>query len=128
MQKEEAKRSSVQTGRLLRLADDLAFRDHRTLGLLGTLSADEWVESLRIQADLAPDVAAERLQILACNRHGRVDVTQVFGTMREGGPFENVFVDVIVTGGEHIQGFEVFDVGAADQALARFAELCARST
>jgi hypothetical protein len=109
------------------LADDLAFRDLRTLGLLGTLGADQWVESLRVQADLAPDVAAERLQILAWNRHGRVDVTRVFGTMREGGPFENVFVDVIVTGGDHIQGFEVFDVGDAAQALARFEELCSEA-
>jgi ketosteroid isomerase-like protein len=112
-------------GQRASLADDLTFRDHRTLGLLGTLGGDEWVESLRIQADLAPDVAAERLQILAWNCHGRVDVTRVFGTMREGGPFENVFVDVIVTGGDRIRRFEIFDVGAADQALARFAELCA---
>ena len=49
-------------GQRASLADDLTFRDHRTLGLLGTLGGDEWVESLRIQADLAPDVAAEQLR------------------------------------------------------------------
>ena len=45
--------------------------------------------------------------------------------MREGGPFENIFVRVMVTYGDRIRRCEIFDVGAADQALARFAELCA---
>ncbi|MBI3768882.1 MAG: hypothetical protein HY271_10370 [Deltaproteobacteria bacterium] len=97
--------------------------DRCTLGLLDSLGADQWVESLRILADLAPDVAGEELQILAWNRHGRVAVGRVFGTMREGGSFENVFVGVIVTDGDRIKDYEVFDVGDADQALARFEEL-----
>jgi hypothetical protein len=50
---------------------------------------------------------------------------RVFGTVREGGPFENVLVRVIVTAGDHIQRIEFFDIGDADQALARFDELCA---
>jgi hypothetical protein len=107
------------------LADDLVLRDHRTQGLLDTFGADQWVESLRIQADLAPDLAGEKPQILAWNRHGRVDVIRVFGTMREDGPFENVFVGVFTTGDDRIRSYEIFDVDAADQALARFAELCA---
>jgi hypothetical protein len=109
------------------LAHDLVFRDHRTLGLLGTLDRDQWVESLRAQTDLAPEVDAEHLHILCWNGRGRVDMARVFGTIREGGPFENVFVRVMVTNGNRIQRCDVFDVGAADQALARFAELCAHS-
>jgi hypothetical protein len=101
------------------------FRDHRTLGMMGELRSDEWVESLRVQADLAPDVAVETLRILVWNRYGRVEVSRVFGTLRDGGPFENVLLRVMVTNGDRIQHFEVFNVGDADQALARFDELCA---
>ena len=104
--------------------DDLVFHDHRTLGF-GALGRDEWIESLRVLTDLAPGWGGETFRILAWDRHGRVDVNRRFGTLRDGGPFETVFVRVIVTDGNRIQGYEIFDVGDADQALARFAELCA---
>jgi hypothetical protein len=110
------------------LADDLALRDHRILGLGKTLlSRHEWIESLRAQRALAPDMRGEPLRILAWNRHGCVDVQRIAGTMPDGGgPFENVFVRAIVTGGDRIRRFEVFDVADADRALARFDELCSR--
>ena len=60
------------------------------------------------------------------NRHGRVDGCRMFGTLRDGGPFEIVFLRVLETDGDHIQRYEIFDVDAADAALARFAELCAQ--
>lgn len=41
-----------------------------------------------------------------------------------GGPFENIIVGVAVTAGNRLQRYEFFDVGDADQALARFEELC----
>jgi class 3 adenylate cyclase/tetratricopeptide (TPR) repeat protein len=107
------------------LVDDFVFRDDRTLGLLGALGPDEWVESMRVQADRAPDVDVEAPRILTWNRHGRVDVSRVFGTLRDGGPFENVLLRVMVTDGDRIRRMEVFDVGDADRALTRFAELCA---
>jgi hypothetical protein len=69
-------------------------------------------------------VDVETPQILAWNRHGRVDVTRVYGTMQDGGPFENVFVRVLLVVGDRIQDYEVFDVGDAERALARFEELC----
>ena len=107
------------------LADDVVFRDHRTLGLLGVLRRDEWIESLRVQADLAPDSDVETLWIIAWNRHGRVEVSRTFGTIRDGGPFENVFLRVMVANGDRIQHFELFDVGDAERPRARFEELCA---
>jgi len=107
------------------LADDFVLHDHRTLGLLGTLRSDEWVESMRVQADLAPDSDVETLRIIAWNRHGRVEMSRVFGTMRDGGLFENVLLRVLVTDGDRIQRFDAFDIGDADQALACFEELCA---
>jgi ketosteroid isomerase-like protein len=105
------------------LADDFVLRDHRTLGL-GALGREEWIESLRVLADLAPGWSLETMRILAWNRHGRVDVSRHFGTTRDGGPFENIFVRVIVTGGDRIQSNDTFDVADADRALARFEELC----
>ena len=85
----------------------------------------EWIESLRVMTDLAQGWGGETFRILAWNRHGRADVNRQFGTLRDGGPLETVFVRVIVTDGDRIQRYEVFDVGDTDQALARFAELCA---
>jgi hypothetical protein len=80
---------------------------------------------MRTLVDLAPDVDLESFQILAWNCHGRVDVNRVTGTWPHGGgPFENAILRVIVTDGARVQHFEFFDVGDADQALARFAELC----
>jgi ketosteroid isomerase-like protein len=107
------------------LADDAVLHDRRTPGIIGVLGRDEWIESWRVLADLAPDVDYEWFRILAWNRHGRVAVARMFGTRRDGGPFENVVVAVVLTDGDRIQRYEFFDVGDADQALARFAELCA---
>jgi hypothetical protein len=55
-------------------------------------------------------------------------VSRVFGTIQHAGPFENVLLRVIVTDGDRIQHFEFFGVGDADQAMARFEELCAART
>jgi hypothetical protein len=106
------------------LGPDAAFHDHRPLSL-GDLSGYQWVEALRVQVELAPDVQAEVLRILAWNRHGRVEVVRRFGTLRDGGPFENVFVVIELTEGDHVPHYEVFDVADAGRALARFDELCA---
>ncbi len=83
---------------------------------------------MRVLTDLAPDVEAELFRILTWNRHGRVDMVRVFGTTPQGsGPFESVGLRVIVTDGGRIRHFDFFDGGDADQALARFAQLCASS-
>jgi class 3 adenylate cyclase/ketosteroid isomerase-like protein len=97
--------------------------DHR-LGL-GEFGGDQWVEALRVQRELAPDVHAETLHVLAWNRHGRAYVVRRFGTLREGGPFENFFLVLGLTEGDHVPRYEIFDVADADRAIARFAELCA---
>jgi hypothetical protein len=105
------------------MAPDAVVHDHRMLSL-GELGPDQWVESLRVRVDLAPDVKPEWFRILAWNRHGRVSVARAFGTLRDGGPFENVFVVVALVEGDRLQRFEIFDVTDADRALARFEELC----
>ena len=45
-----------------------------------------------------------------------------------GGPFENLFVRVMVTDGDRIRRYEIFDVGDAEAALMRFEELSAERT
>ncbi len=105
------------------LADDFVLRDHRTLGL-GALGREEWIESLRVLADLAPGWSLETVRILAWNRHGRVDVSRHLGTTRDGGPFENIFIRVVLTEGDRIQSNDTFDAAEVDRALARFEDLC----
>jgi class 3 adenylate cyclase/ketosteroid isomerase-like protein len=106
------------------LVEDAVMWDRRALGILGTLDRDQWVESLRAAADVAPDWDAEVVRILRWNGLGRVQLTRMFGT-RDGGPFENLYAHVILTGGDRVQRFEYFDVPDLDRALARFEELCA---
>jgi class 3 adenylate cyclase len=107
------------------LADDFLLRDHRSL-VLGALGRDPWIESLRAMADLSSGWGWEPLRILAWNRHGRVEVSRIFGTtLHDGGPFENVCVRALVTDGDRIRSNDSFDAAAADRALARFEELCA---
>jgi hypothetical protein len=107
------------------LSDDIVIRDHRPLGL-GVTTAEEWIASLRAATDLAPDVSTETFRTLAWNRHGRVTMLRLIGTLRDGGPFENVFIGVQLADGEHMTGYEFFDVTDADRALARFEELCSQ--
>jgi hypothetical protein len=107
-----------------RLAPDLVFHDHRPLGL-GAVPRDQWIESLRVQAELAPDVHVETPRILAWNHQGRLDVTRVWGTMQDGGRFENVFLRLMLARRDQIHCYEVFEVGDAERAIARFEELCA---
>ena len=105
-------------------ADGLLCRDRRRLSF-GEIPCDKWIESLRVLSNLGPDVGGEPLQILTWNDCGRVGVIRQFGTTREGGAFESVFVPVFVVHDDRIVAFEIFDVGDADEAVARFPELCA---
>ena len=77
--------------------------------------------------DLAPDVHWDMVQILAWNRHGSVDGGVVLGTFPDGGPFEGRWIRVVLTDGDRITHFEVFDAVDAERARARFAALCAQA-
>jgi len=107
------------------LAPDAAICDRRALAIMGDVGREQWIDSLRTLVDLAPDVDWELSRLLAWNRHGRVAAGRRFGTALDGGPFEDVFVAVLLTRGDHVERYEFFDVGDADRALARFEELCA---
>jgi class 3 adenylate cyclase len=107
------------------LTTDFANCDHRTLGV-GAENADELIASLRALADLSPDFETHVVRLLEWNRHGRVAVVrQVGSALQGGGPFENSFLSFMLARGDRVCRQEVFDITAADAALARFAELCA---
>ena len=107
------------------LADDFLLRDHRPLGL-GALDRDQWIESLRVIDDLSSSWGGQMVRIIHWNHHGRFDVSRMLGTtLNDAGPFENLFVRVLVTDGDRIRSNDIFDVADADRALARFDELCA---
>jgi hypothetical protein len=110
------------------VADDLVLRDHRVPRVLDGLSADAWVESMRVRNELAPDARGEVIGIPAFNDRGRVEIDRIYGTTNDGTGFENVFVRVIVTDGKVIRQCELFDPADLDRALARFEELCAASS
>jgi hypothetical protein len=110
------------------LADDLVFRDHRSVGVFDGLSPDAWVESMRVHAELAPDRDAEAFRIVAYNRLGRVEACRIFGTASQGGAFENAAIRVLLTDAKRIRHYEIFELEDTDRALARFEELSAASS
>ncbi len=110
------------------LAADLVLRDHRAVGVLDGLSADAWVESMRVHAELAPDLDFESFRVVAFNHLGTVEANRIFGTATDGGSFENAALRVVLTDGKRIRHYEIFDLGDTDRALARFAELSAASS
>jgi ketosteroid isomerase-like protein len=90
---------------------------------MGASDRDEYVSSMRVFAELSPDVTSENMEILAWGGHGRVVRTRVCGTQRDAGPFENDFVWMLVTGAGRIRQIEVWSVDEAAAALVRFEEL-----
>jgi hypothetical protein len=106
------------------IADDAVISDRRALGLL-TLGRDQWLQSVRTMVELAPDVDIE-VRYLAWNDRGTVAVVRAFGTVGDGGPFETALVSLVVTRSDRFQHMEMFDVRDAEQALARFEELCSQ--
>ena len=106
------------------LAEQAVVWDRRPLGF-ETFDREGWLASLRVLAELAPDVRSEPLRLLAWNRRGRASLTRVSGTTRDGAEFETVFVSVFVAPGAQIERFERFDLAELDSALARFEELTA---
>jgi hypothetical protein len=76
--------------------------------------------------DLSRDAKVDISHLLAWNSHGRVGVNRMVGSaLSGGGPFENVSISVLMTRADRIERVELFDVADDDDALARFAELCA---
>ena len=104
------------------LSPDFVFDDHRPLSL-GILSGQDWVASLRVRCEMAPDLASEVSRVLAWNPHGFVVALRIYGTLRDGGPFENVFLVVFLAAGNRLVRVEPYPIEQHDKAIARMEEL-----
>jgi hypothetical protein len=77
---------------------------------------------MRAQAELGPGLAADVRRILAWGRQGLVATIRTHGNVRDGGPFENVFIGVFLVAGERMARYEPFNLADLERALARFDE------
>jgi class 3 adenylate cyclase len=105
------------------LGDDYVLVDRRALGVMDGQDPDGHIASRRVMVDLAPDVKSHFIRVIRWDNHGMVAVGRLFGTLRDGGPFEDMFVAVFCTGHGRITYYEVFEPEEVDRALARFEEL-----
>ncbi|MGH7895781.1 MAG: nuclear transport factor 2 family protein, partial [Candidatus Binatia bacterium] len=105
------------------LADDLVVHDRRPARLGVIEGADAGAESWAALWDLAPDAQIALGSTLAYARHGSVGLARTFGTLRDGGTFENPTASVAIVANGRITRLELFEPEHVDAALARFAEL-----
>ncbi|MFT5042748.1 MAG: hypothetical protein ACI8TX_003741 [Hyphomicrobiaceae bacterium] len=99
--------------------------DHRPLSF-GLIDGDQWIASIAVMGESAPDFSGDTVRVLAWNRHGLVVVQRLYGNLRDGGPFENVLAGVYMVSGGLVTRAEVFPGEDVDKAVARFWELSAR--
>jgi len=104
------------------LPDDFAMNDHRRTGL-GQLGRDDYLTSLVALFGQAPDVIIESLYIVAAEKHGKLSMDRMFGTLADGGAFESVAVRLASFRGEQTVGMELFELEDLDVARARFEAL-----
>jgi hypothetical protein len=77
----------------------------------------------RVAMDLAPDYASDVLEVLAWNSRGYLLSLRAYGTLHDGGSFENVMLSIFVASGGKLTHVEPYPVDARAEALARFEEL-----
>jgi len=109
------------------LSDDFVLRDHRRTGL-GKLGAEEYLASVAALFAESSDLTVETLCVIASEPHGRLLVARNFGTLREGGAFESVYVGMGLIRGERITAAEMFEPEDLGIARARFEALGAGAT
>src|SRR5439155_14533629 len=105
------------------LAADFVLDDHRPARLGVAEGADAYVKSAAAMWDLAPTNQITFAGTLAHARYGSVNLWRGFGTLRDGGTFENPIVSVVLVADGRITRFELFEPEHVDAALARFAAL-----
>jgi ketosteroid isomerase-like protein len=105
------------------LPDDFVFDDHRRTGLGRLESAADYLASLAALFELVSARAFESLYVVAAERHGLLGMTRAFGTLADGGEFEQVFVSLTLFRDDRIVGMEMFEPEDLDVARARFQEL-----
>jgi hypothetical protein len=65
----------------------------------------------------------ESLHHIAVEPHGMLEVVRNFGTLRDGGEFESVYVRITQHRGDRLAAIEMFEPEHLDLARARFEKL-----
>jgi hypothetical protein len=109
------------------LPDDFVMDDHRRTGL-GRLDRETYLTSLAALFEEAPDMTTEILYLIAAEKHGALMLARNFGTLRDGGAFESVYIRFTMYEGELMTRAEMFEPEDLDAARVRLAELGAASS
>ncbi|MGH7790402.1 MAG: nuclear transport factor 2 family protein, partial [Candidatus Binatia bacterium] len=101
------------------LPDDFVLDDRRRIGLGRIEGVDAYLASFQALLELTPDAQIGDLYQVVDAAHGRVAVTRVSGTNREGGPFEILYVVVLRYRAGRLAVLEFHDLEDLDQVVAR---------
>jgi ketosteroid isomerase-like protein/tetratricopeptide (TPR) repeat protein len=105
-------------------ADDLVVDDHRRTGFGRLDGADAYADSLAVLQELAPETQIEAgWHWLAYDRHRAIASVRRTGVIPDGGEFESEYLNLFTVSDGKITQIELFEVDAADAALARFEQL-----
>jgi hypothetical protein len=108
------------------LAPDFELEDHRPIGVLTSLSRDEWVASVRELVGLRPETVLRTDHVLAVDRQGVLVVARWTGADGEGA-FEIPMVVVMEIGPYGFRRWDAYPMDDLDAARARFDALGARA-
>jgi hypothetical protein len=102
------------------LPEDFVFDDHRRVGPGRIEGRDVFIEWMTSLFEQSSDAIVEPLYFLAVEPHAALMVAHNFGTLADGGAFENIFVQIWSPDTVDVELFELDDL---DSARARFEEL-----
>jgi hypothetical protein len=108
------------------LPDVYVVNDHRRTGL-GRLESADHVAAVAALFELVSERTFEPLYIVAAERHGLLAMARMFGTLADGGEFEQVYVWLVVYNGDQLGVMELFEPDHLNVARARFEELRPRT-
>ena len=105
-------------------AEDLVAEDHRRTGTGRSEGREAYLQSVIALWELAPESRFEAgWGWLAIAPHAGAYTARRSGTLPDGGEFESDFLVVATVEGGRSTRVEIFEIDAADAALARFAAL-----
>jgi hypothetical protein len=103
-------------------APGFVVEDHRPLGLLDTLSRDEYVASVRALVELRPDATFRLEHVLALDDHRVLVVARWLGGDADG-MFEIPVVNAVGLGPDGARQYHFYDLDQLDEAWARYEAL-----
>jgi ketosteroid isomerase-like protein len=105
------------------LPDEFTLHDHRRTGLGSLIGADAYVASVRALLEQTRDLTTDILYHVASDARGSLSLGRMFGTLADGGPFEDVLARLAVFREGRVVSLEVFEPEDLELARARFEAL-----